>query len=239
MVVTLKELHARRDKIVANARKLTTPLIVLTQESQAVIDEWSKFSRDFHPMANSLWEHTVLKEGNLEIKAGDGISWTIYFEFLDDSANLAMFQNGVCYFFWRILRGTLDLEYTPHALDKAVANLDNVPDVAMMLTQGVCTALYFLREYSADKDLVERKEVRVPKKKKAGSKSKKKDTVTYVRRVQYTLRQSQITRAYTRQTGSWPVRGHWRKSKTGKEFWVRQHNRGTGEAKKRTYKINP
>lgn len=217
------------------ANDLTLPVIVLSKEAEEAVAEWSSIMEMDKDKSNSLWEQNVLQEGFLEVASTVRGRWGFYFKFEDHRVRFALIQDGVCIFFWEVARGNLQISYSDYAV---LPGVDIDPfEYADAMTYDTFVALYFLREYYMDKDLVERTETRVVKKKKKGTGSKGKVSYTYVRKVKYELMRRNILRTYKRKTGSWPVWGHWRKVKPGKVAWVKQHIKGTCGIKVRKYRL--
>jgi hypothetical protein len=90
---------------------------------------------------------------------------------------------------------------------------------------------------------VKAKKIREEKKlsnKKKGKK-KKGSQKTYIYKTVYSIdhisEDYHPKRVYTRQTGSWKVRGFWRHYKNGKKVWIKEHIRGQGKENSKVMKI--
>lgn len=84
------------------------------------------------------------------------------------------------------------------------------------------------------------REEKKPSNKKEGKK-KRGSQKTYIYKTIYSIdhisEDYHPKRAYTRQTGSWNVRGFWRHYKNGKKVWIKEHTRGQGKENSKVMKI--
>ena len=81
-------------------------------------------------------------------------------------------------------------------------------------------------------------EIKPRKKHKAGKKKPPSGVVYILRRKRSSI---SIVRhgAHASPSGIFTVRGHWRRYKNGNVIWISEYKKGTGNRKKKTYKLEP
>ena len=168
---------------------------------------------------------------------------TIYQMKFDFSSSLAQSLTDVDFNdnFWKTMRKSYLNEPEP---DKAVINA---------LQEDVLTIysslMAFMANHKSDLRFVEiEKEFR-----NHGSQSKKKQKKNKNKKIKISATKFKIVKigeleitttttvpqTFQRHTDNWKVRGHWRTLKSGKQTWVKEHNKGKKEPAAKEYVVKP
>ena len=107
----------------------------------------------------------------------------------------------------------------------------------MLALQHYFTAMAFMTYAKKDVEISDNPPEHKIHKPRSNANQRKNEGVTYVLKFKKPAVEHELKGHHASPKGIFTVRGHFRHYKSGKEIWIEQFQKGTGEKRQKTYKL--